>query len=173
MKNLGFGILMCVTLAAAALYAAKGDDDVLRQARDRVEIEDLMWRYARALDTGNADAYVAVYTPDGQFSSGANVTKGADALRKMMAGQAAPAAAPGATAAAPARRAPMYHMTANHRVSFTDKDHARVEAYYLTAAAANGEASPLRVLAVGRSIDDVVRVNGKWLIKSRNVQPQD
>ena len=67
----------------------------------------------------------------------------------------------------------MYHMTANHRVSFTDKDHARVEAYYLTAAAANGEASPLRVLAVGRSIDDVVRVNGKWLIKSRNVQPQD
>jgi len=166
MKNLAFGVVICITLAAAALYAAKGDDDVLRQARDRAEIEDLMWQYTRALDTGNGDAYAAVYAPDGQFSAGTQVTKGRDALKKLAgAGQPAPAGQPA--------RAPVYHMTANHRVTFTDKDHARVDAYYLTASAANGEASPLRVLAVGRSVDELVRISGKWLIQSRNVAPQN
>ena len=28
-------------------------------------------------------------------------------------------------------------------------------------------------LVVGRSIDELVRLNGEWLIKSRNVAPQD
>jgi hypothetical protein len=41
----------------------------------------------------------------------------------------------------------MYHTTANHQLVFTDKDHAR--------------------------IDELERVNDKWLIKSRNVAPMD
>ena len=167
MKNLVFGVVVCVTLAAAALYAAKGDDDVLRQARDRAEIEDLMWNYTRALDTGNGEAYAAAYTPDGQFSAGTQVTKGRDALKKLVVGGGQPPAA-----GQPAR-APMYHMAANHRVTFIDKDHARVDAYYLTASAAAGESSPLRVIAVGRSVDELVRVGGKWLIQSRTVAPQN
>jgi len=166
MKNLGIGVALIVTLAVAAVYAAKGDDDVLRQARDRAEIEDLMWQYTRALDTGNGEAYAAVYAPDGQFSAGTQVTKGRDALKKLAGGASTTPPAAGQPA-----RAPMYHMTANHRVTFSDKDHARLEAYYLTAAAAAGESSPLRVLAVGRSVDDLVRLDGKWLIKSRNVAP--
>ena len=32
-------------------------------------------RYVRALDTADPDGYAAVYTPDGQFSAGANATK--------------------------------------------------------------------------------------------------
>ena len=64
-------------------------------------------------------------------------------------------------------------MTANHLITFIDKDHARLDAYYLTAMAANGENNPLRVAAVGRSIDELERQNGKWLIKVRNVQPQN
>ena len=164
MRNVFFGTVVCVTLAAAALYAAKGDDDVLRQARDRAEIEDLMWQYTRALDTGNGDAYAAAYTPDGQFSAGTQVTKGRDALKKLATRQPPAAGQPA--------RPPLYHMAANHRVTFTDKDHARIDAYYITASAAGGENTPLRVVAVGRSIDELVRVNGKWLIKSRNVAPQ-
>lgn len=165
MRNLVFGVVVCITVAAAALYAAKGDDDVLRQARDRVEIEDLMWQYTRALDTGNGDAYAAAYTPDGQFSAGTQVTKGREALKKLATRQPPAAGQPA--------RPPLYHMAANHRVTFTDKDHARIDAYYLTASAAGGENTPLRVVAVGRSIDELVRVNGKWLIQSRNVAPQD
>jgi hypothetical protein len=29
------------------------------------------------------------------------------------------------------------------------------------------------VVGVGRSVDELVRVNGQWLIKTRNVAPQD
>ena len=43
-----------------------------------------MWRYARALDTGDGTAYAATYTVDGQFGAGANATKGREALKKMV-----------------------------------------------------------------------------------------
>jgi len=29
------------------------------------------------------------------------------------------------------------------------------------------------VAGVGRSVDELVRLNGQWLIKTRNVSPQD
>lgn len=159
-----------VCTAVVTIFAAQSDTDVLREMKDRAQIEDLMWRYTRALDTNDADAYASTYTVDGQFSAGTTATKGRDALRKMIADlrtRAADAQAKGE------RRPPLYHMTANERITFSDKDHARVEAYYITASPAGGPNAPLRVVAVGRSIDDLVRVDGQWLIKTRNVAPQD
>jgi hypothetical protein len=38
---------------------------------------------------------------------------------------------------------------------------------------AAGQATPARVAGVGRSIDELERVKGQWMIKSRNVAPQD
>lgn len=173
MKNLvAMTVLAGVVLAAGTVYtASKADDDVLRQAKDRAQIEELMWRYARALDGGDADTYASLYTPEGQFGTGANATKGREALRKMVAGARQPRE--GAQPAAAAKRPPMYHMTANEHLSFTDKDHARIDAYYITMVAAAGPDTPSRVAGVGRSIDELARVNGQWLIASRNVSPQD
>ena len=169
MKNFGLGVLVAVVCSAGVGYTAqKSDDQVLREVRDRAEIEDLMWRYTRALDTTDADAYAAAYTADGQFSAGTNVTKGRDALKKMVADLRAGNAAQEAKGV---RRPAMYHMTANHAVTFLGKDSARVDAYYLTAFGAAGQETPLRVAAVGRSVDELVRQNGRWLIKSRNVAP--
>ena len=172
MRQAAIGALVGILgTAVVAVYSATSTDaDVLRETRDRAQIEDLMWRYTRALDSNNGEAYAAVYTPDGQFGTGTNATKGREALRKMVDDlkvRAAEAKAKGEV------RPPMYHMTANERITFSDKDHARIEAYYITAMAAGGPNTPLRVAAVGRSIDDVVRVNGAWLIQSRNVAPQD
>ena len=66
MKNFGLGVLVAVVFSAGVGYTAqKSDDQVLREVRDRAEIEDLMWRYTRALDTTDADAYAAAYTADG------------------------------------------------------------------------------------------------------------
>ena len=170
MKKLVAGaILGAVTFTAGAVFtASKADDEVLRQARDRQQIEELMWRYARALDTGNAEAYAALYTVDGQFSAGGNATKGRDALKKMIAGTPQPA---GAQPAAP--RPQLYHATANHQLVFIDKDHARIDAYHITMVSAAGPETPARVAGVGRSIDELERVNGQWLIKARNVAPMD
>jgi len=70
MKTLvGAGLLTVIVVSGGAVFtASKSDDDVLRQARDRAEIEELMWRYARALDSGDAATYASLYTPDGELS---------------------------------------------------------------------------------------------------------
>jgi len=170
MKNLVAGVVLGAVMftAGAVFTASKSDDQVLREARDRQQIDELMWRYARALDSGDADAYAALYTVDGQFGAGANATKGRDALKKMITGTGQRQG--GAPQAA---RPPMYHATANHQLTFKDKDHARIDAYYITTVAGSGRETPPRVAGVGRSIDEFERVNGQWLIKSRNVAPMD
>ena len=171
MQKSGLGVLIALVVTSGIAYSGqKSEADVLRELRDRAEIEDLMWRYTRALDTRDADAYAAAYTPDGQFMAGANPTKGHAALRKMVADLRERYVADEAKGV---KQPGMYHMTANERVTFLDKDHARVEAYFITAFSAVGQTTPLRVAAVGRSVDDLVRLNGRWLIKSRNVTPQD
>jgi SnoaL-like domain len=164
------GVAAVVGTIAFASTQMGAQDNSAREARDRTEIEALMWRYTRALDTANAEAYAAAYTPDGQFSAGTNVTKGRAALTKMVADikeRQTAAAAKGQPSA------PMYHMTMNHQLSFVDKDHARIEAYWQTVFGAQGQNTPVRVAAAGRSIDQLVRVNGQWLIQSRDVAPRD
>lgn len=160
--------MVCATVWMSTQVGAQ--DNAAREARDRAEIEALMWRYTRALDTTDADAYAAVYTPDGQFSAGGNVTKGHEALSRMIAGVKA---GRDATAAKGEPVAPMYHMTMNDNLTFVDKDHARIDAYWQTVFGAVGQKVPVRVAAAGRSVDHLVRVNGRWLIQSRDVAPRD
>ena len=142
----------------------------MQQAKDRAEIEDVMWRYARALDTLDADGYVAVYTEDGQFGTGERATKGRAALHKMIADlqksrderKAKGEAVTGTL-----------HMEANHSVSFQDRDHATYNAYWMTVFPSADAKTPPRLAAVGRSVDQLARVNGKWLIQLRDVAPKD
>jgi uncharacterized protein (TIGR02246 family) len=158
-------VAIALTTFGLAAVAAADDADVLREARDRAEIEALMWRYARALDSGDAEGYAATYATDGQFGTGANATKGHEALKAMIGGT-------GAAPANGAARPQLYHMTANHYIEFVDEDHARIHAYYITMAAAAGD-TPARVAAVGRSIDTLGRTGDGWRIQIRDVQPQD
>ncbi|MGP0075710.1 MAG: nuclear transport factor 2 family protein [Bryobacteraceae bacterium] len=130
-----------------------------------------MWQYIRALDTGNADAYAAAFTPDGQFGSGANAVKGREALKKMITDFRQRTAENQAKTGE--KRPPMYHVIANSYLEFVDKDHARMEAYWMTVVAAGGPNVPSRVAGAGREVDELVRVNGQWLIKTRDVAPQD
>ena len=141
-----------------------------KPAVDRAQIEKLMWQYVRALDTDNADAYAAVYTPDGQFGTGATAVKGREALKKMI-NDFAKRAADNETKTGQ-KRQPLYHMVTNSYLQFVDKDHARLEAYYITVFADGGPNQPPRVAAAGREVDELVRTNGQWLIKSRDVAPK-
>src|SRR5882724_8640571 len=151
-------ICAIAALAVTAGTAFASDADVIREAKDRGDIEKLMWDYARALDTGNAEAYAANYTVDGSFGD----VKGRDALKKMINDlnksreeRKAKGEAVGGT----------LHMTANHYIEFVDKDHVKIHNYYLTAfvpaPTAAGAARPEpRAAASGRGVDDLVRVNG-------------
>ena len=94
--------------------------------------------------------------------------QGRDALKKMIAGYASLRRV---HSRLPRGRRCTH--TANHQLVFTDKDHARIDAYHITMVAGAGRETPPRVAGVGRSIDQLERVNGQWLIKSRNVAPMD
>ena len=140
------------------------------RSEDREAIEALMWRYARALDGLNPDAYAAVFTEDGQFGVGEGATKGHEALKKMIQGfidnrkkreeEGNPAG-------------PMFHMTADSWVEFIDATHARHHSYWQTAFGPAKRGEPVRIAAVGRGVDHLVKVKGKWLIQIRDVAPKD
>ena len=160
---IAFGVGLLALPNPIRLGAADSD----LQEKDRHEIEALMWRYARALDTYDVEAYVASYTPDGQFIAGPNPTAGADALRKMMVGLKTGHDERAKTEP----QAPMYHMEMNTYVEFPAKDRARHHSYWQTVFGAVGRGGQVRVAAAGNAVDDLVKVNGKWLIKIRNVSP--
>jgi SnoaL-like domain len=171
MKKVLAGVVALLFVALLGYRAAAGGNDAPREAQDRAQIEKLMWQYTRALDTENVDAYAAAFTPDGQFSSGANAIKGHEALKKMIADLRQRAA--DAEAKSGVKGPAMYHMTANSYLAFVDKDHARLEGYWMTVFAQEGPNVPVRVAAAGREVDELVRVNGQWLIKTRDVAPKD
>src|SRR5215813_2519641 len=167
MSKIRIGIAMaiaCVMAFTLASITVVAQDNSARE-KDRAEIEELMWRYTRALDTGDGTTYAATYTVDGQFGTGANATKGTEALKKMVDALKPQAGAP--------PRAPLYHMETNQWIEFIDQDHANHHAYYITVTGAGPDNAPPRILAAGRSVDHLVRVNGKWLIQLRDVSPKE
>jgi uncharacterized protein (TIGR02246 family) len=143
-------IVACLSVLVAGPALADREED-------RDAIHALMWKYARALDTWNADAYAALYTEDGQFGVGAGATKGREALRNMIAGFTSGDNPPPA----------LLHMTADSWIEFIDDTHARHHSYWLTMRKAS-TGSPASLVAVGVGVDDVIKVDGQWLIQIRN-----
>lgn len=162
----GYG-LIAVMLSMQAVAA---EPDAAKELRDRAEIEGLMWRYVRALDSLDADAYASVYTPDGRFGAGPNATVGREALKQMVVGLKE---GRDKRAAEGVANPPMYHVITNDFLEFVSADEARYYSYWMTMFGPAEQGAAPRVAAVGRGIDELVRVNGHWLIKSRNVAPQD
>jgi uncharacterized protein (TIGR02246 family) len=166
-KGLGTAALFFAIGTATVVWAA-GKGDPGRESQDRAEIEGLMWHYVRALDTHNAEAYAKVYTEDGVFQSGANVTKGRAALKKLIEdGQKASAerATKGET------RPQMYHVATNGYIELVDESHARYHAYGQGVFESGGANQPARVGSAGHELSYLLRVNGKWLIEKRDVAP--
>jgi uncharacterized protein (TIGR02246 family) len=165
-------LLGALVLAAGFSRVAAADDAaVLRETQDRADIQALMWHYVRALDSLDGDAYAAAFTEDGQFGTGANAEKGRPALKKMITDLKKSRA--DREASGQAKSPPMYHVITNSYIEFVDEDHARYHSYWMTVFGAAGENGMPRVAAAGQGVDDVVRVDGKWLIKMRNVAVQD
>jgi uncharacterized protein (TIGR02246 family) len=161
MRLMAIAVFVLMIMTVATSFAA--EKDTVR-AQDRVAIEQLMWDYIRALDSGNAEAYAALFAPDGQFGRGADATKGREALKKMILDSKQKMEAAKKGDKKPSR---MYHVVTNPHIEFIDKDHARYYAYWMGALAAGGTTS------AGREVNELVKINGKWLISVRDVDPQD
>ena len=133
-------------------------------AAERAAIEQLMWDYVRAADTLDADAYAAVFTPDGAF----NNVQGREALHEMVTSMASGQAERRESGQLAGN---MHHIMSNQSIELLGPDRARVHYYWQTVFGGPGIEPTPRVAAVGNGVDDVVKVDGKWLIAKRNVQP--
>ena len=140
-------LVSTVVFSAVLASASCASNSVPTHAQDRVEIEHLMWQYIQALDSHNADAFIASFTPDGQFGSGDSATKGREALKKMVldAWRQMDEGDEGGE-----KRPHMYHIVTNPHIIFVDEDHARFHAYWM------GVLETGEIVAVGREVNELV-----------------
>jgi len=155
------------TAAPPQAAAPMTSEKMAQRMKDREDIEALMWSYDRALDNYDADAYAAKFTPDGSFGG----TKGRDALREMVLSFKK---AQDDRRAAGETLGTMRHFTMNQYLELIDDTHARYHYYHQTVfgtGGPGGTADAPVVAAAGNGVDDLVKLDGKWLIQSRNVAP--
>lgn len=163
MKKVLAGAVVLLFVALLGYRVAAARNDTQARAEDRAQIENLMYNYSRALYAQDPDAYAALYTEDGQFGEGDRVVKGRDAIKKMIVN----------LKQREAGQQPVYVMDLDSYVTFPDKDHAHMEAYWLEVYPRKDANTPARVLNAGREVEEFERVNGQWLIKLRNAAPKD
>ena len=70
-------------LVAPVVVTAQGNPGTYE---DRIAVEDVMARYVWAVDSFDADGYVAVFTDDAIIDSNGSLSKGRDEIRKVVTG---------------------------------------------------------------------------------------
>jgi hypothetical protein len=179
-KYLGSFLLAVSMVASFTLHAAEPQslEERLQATEDYIKIEQLLMSYAVAFGTGDADAYVNTFAPDGELellrAEGEEPFlgpfKGRDVLRKQWFPDA-----PADTATSsgePRVWGGMRHVTTNPLI-IVDGNTATVEAFFIEVVS-NGEnippgSLPPTIHAMGRYMDKLVKLDGQWYFSKRSV----
>jgi uncharacterized protein (TIGR02246 family) len=137
----------------------------LEYAAARAAIENLLARYTHGIDYRDPDGFASVFTEDGVLNHGRGITRGREALREFIRGEAA-ADKERAAAAGEAHLAPPRHVISNILVDLHG-DRANVRAYWVYYT--TGDDGQPRVSMYGNCRNEVVKRNGEWLIQRRIV----
>ncbi len=190
------------TVAGGSNAAESNQARSLQQMVDRAEIENLMAALVFAADRRDATTWAAYFAPGGELRTVPStnhpdagvVYKGAT-LPTFLTKNIRPAA-PGATAAPTlASATPAHHIVTSNYITFTGPNTAKHYGYWMmagggggaaAAAAANadpaagataatpaGGAGGARIAAIGSYDDEFVRINGKWMLKTRIIHYGD
>jgi uncharacterized protein (TIGR02246 family) len=146
---------------APALVTAQGN---LGTHEDRVAVEDVMARYVWAVDSLDADGYVAVFTDDAVIDANGTISKGREEIRRIVTGLIQRR---NENKAKGLPTSNLYHMIGNVRITFPKPGEALHQSYWQTVRRDND--NTVIVAAMGRSEDRLVKRNGKWLIQSRTL----
>lgn len=152
--------LLTVLIAPGSL-SAQGN---LGTYEDRIAVEDVMARYVWAVDSFDADGYVAVFTEDAVIDSNGSISRGRDEIRKIVAGLIQRRDANTAKGV-PAGN--LYHLVSNVRITFPVPGEALHQSYWQTVR--RDQEGKMTAAAMGRSEDRLVKRDGKWLIRFRKL----
>jgi uncharacterized protein (TIGR02246 family) len=153
---------LLAVLIAPVTAAAQGN---LGTYEDRIAVEDVMNRYVWAVDSLDADGYVAVFTEDAVIDSNGNFSRGHAEIRKVVTGMIQRKEDAKAKGAPPPAR--LYHVISNVRLTFPKPGEALHQSYWQTVR--RDTDGRMIAAAMGRSEDHLVKRNGKWLIQFRKL----
>src|SRR6186713_857213 len=156
-------------LIAPALSGFAGPVPVIAQENlgtyeDRIAVEDVMARYVWAVDSLDADGYVAVFTDDAVIDSNGNVSKGHGEIRGIVM-SLIKRRDDNAAKGLPASN--LYHVISSVRITFPKPGEALHQSYWQTVR--RDKDGKMIAAAMGRSEDRLVRRNGRWLIHNRTL----
>ena len=132
--------------------------------QDRIAVEDVMARYVWAVDSLDADGYVAVFTDDAVIDSNGSISKGHEEIRKIVTGLIQ-RRDDGKAKGVPA--ANLYHVISSVRITFPKPGEALHQSYWQTVR--RDKDGRMIAAAMGRSEDRLVKRNGQWLIQFRKL----
>lgn len=155
--------VLCASMAALLLAAAV--PSWASYADDRAEIENLSNRYMVAVDAGDIETVMSTWAEDGVLISVFGTDRGKAAIRKSMSGfgGARGVAIPENATSRQRTR----HQIINHVID-VEGNTAKTIAYWF-ALTNNTPQKDVQLLYFGHYEDELVKVNGKWLFKSRRV----
>jgi uncharacterized protein (TIGR02246 family) len=155
-------LVFATALSGGPVFAQS--DALLRELKDRAEIEELVARYVTSLDTLDADTYAKLFTEDAVYDVAGTVYEGRAAIRGIVTDLQAARARDedaGMTSAA------LYHVMSNTSIEIIDATRARHTSYAQTVRAAEG--GQFIVGFMGRYEDMIVKRDGRWQILSRKL----
>ena len=173
------GLLMlgALSVLSTGRTAEPSQTDARLQAlEDHVAIEQLLMRYAAAFNTGDADTYVSLFTPDGELELRRGIGeppflgpfKGREALRN----QWFPDGARAVDASGRRPFGPMRHVTTNYEIDVRGET-ATVRAFFMEVVSSGPNippgSKPPTIHAMGRYEDELVKQDGRWLFSKRVV----
>ena len=148
-------------LIAPVLVAAQGS---LGTYEDRIAVEDVMARYVWAVDSLDADGYVAVFTEDATIDSNGSISKGHEEIRKIVTSLVQRRDDNRAKGLPTSN---LYHVISSVRITFTKPGEALHQSYWQTVR--RDKDGKMIAAAMGRSEDRLVKRNGRWLIQNRKL----
>ena len=148
-------------LIAPVLVTAQGS---LGTYEDRIAVEDVMARYVWAVDSLDADGYVAVFTEDAVIDSNGSISRGHEEIRKIVTNLIQRRDDNKAEGLPTAN---LYHVISNVRITFPTSAEAVHQSYWQTVR--RDKDGTMTAAAMGRSEDRLVRRNGSWLIQRRTL----
>lgn len=157
-------ILTATALALLVTLAPAGAED-LSETADRVAIQDLMMRYARAHDTTDASMYADIFAPDAQVltQNGVVIQDGLDAI---LAGVESDRMRFNPDAdGAPGTYGAMRHLITNTTIDLHGDTASGVS--YVQTEVYDDVAKRPEILSVGRYEDEYVKRDDRWLISKR------
>ena len=138
--------------------------DNLGTYEDRIAVEDVMAPYVWAVDSLDADGYVAVFTEDAVIDSNGAISKGHQDIRKIVTSLIQRRDDNKAKGLPPAN---LYHVISSPRITFQKPGEALHQSYWQTVR--RDKDGRMIAAAMGRSEDRLVKRGGKWLIQFRKL----